>query len=58
MNPMKDGTSIKNSLLLDDGNYVYWKIHMTTHIKLLGMDVWQSIVTEWTNPTKVEHGKS
>ena len=30
---------------------------MTTHIKLMGMDVWKSIVTGWTNPTTVENGK-
>ena len=48
---------IKSSRLLDDGNYVYWKIHKTTHIKSLGMDVWKSIVTRLTNLTKVENGK-
>ena len=30
---------------------------MTTHIKLLGMDVWQFIVTRWTNPTIDENEK-
>ena len=30
---------------------------MTTHIKSLGIDVWQSIVTGWANLTIVENGK-
>ena len=55
MNPVKKGTSRKR--LLDDDNYAYWNIHMTTHIKSLGMNVWQSIVTGRTNLTKVENGK-
>ena len=57
MDPMKCKTFVKGSRLLDDDNYAYWKIHMTTHIKSLGIDVWQSIVRGWTNPTIVENGK-
>ena len=30
---------------------------MTTYIKSLGIDVWQSIVSGWNIPTKVENGK-
>ena len=45
MDPIKYEIIIKCSYPLDDGIYAYWKIHMSTHIKSLGMDVWQYIVT-------------
>ena len=44
MDPMKNGMSIKCSLLLYDLNYGEWKVHMSTFIKSLGMEIWQSIV--------------
>ena len=43
--------SIKSPKLLDKGNYAYWNIHMSTFIKSLGMEVWQSVVSRWTIPT-------
>ena len=58
MDPMKNGMSMKYPRLLDNGNYAYWKIHMSTFIKSLGMEVWESVVSGWTIPTKIKNGET
>ena len=58
MDPVKHGISIKCSHLLDDQNYGDWKVQMSISIKSLGMEVWKSMVTSWSIPTKTEKGRT
>ena len=55
---MKNRVSIKHPFLLDDVNYDHWKVHMSIFIKSLEMEVWQSVVTGWSVPTKIENGET
>ena len=56
MDPKKNGIS-NICPHLDDQKYSDWKVHMSTFIKSLGIEVCQSIVTRWTTPTKIEKGR-
>ena len=58
MNPKKGRIPGRCSHLLDDQNYGDWKVHMSTLIKSLGMEVCQFVVTGWTTLTKTEKGRT
>ena len=57
MSPKKDEMLGRCSQLLANQNYGDWKVHMSTLIKSLGMEVWQFVVLGWTAPTKIENGR-
>ena len=48
---MKSSVAAPCPPLLDDKNYVYWKIRVKAYIKAIDERSWKYVVTGWTSPT-------